>query len=91
MNQLFTGIIAAKPKILLKELERTLLLLRDLQPNSHFLTGLKFPEEVKSSSVYGFLTFEKDQKESGLHKLLSTVNLSENSTKAAYNSLKMEI
>ena len=71
----------AKPKTLLKKLKRALLLLQDLEPNSHFLTDLQFPEEAKSSSVYGFLTSEKDKKESELHRLLSTTNFSETQQK----------
>ena len=54
--------VVAKPKTLLKKLKRALLLLQDLEPNSHFLTDLQFPEEAKSSSVYGFLTSQKDMK-----------------------------
>ena len=57
MNQLFTGIVVSKPEKLLKEPERALLLL--LQPNSHLLTGWQFSDEVKSSSVYGFLKLLK--------------------------------
>ena len=63
---------------------------RDLQPNSHPLTGLQFPEEVKRSPVYGFLIFEKDQKVSELQRLLFTINRSENSIKAADTSLDLE-
>ena len=59
MNQLFTGIVVSKPKKLLKEPERALLFLQELRPNSHLLTGLQFSDEVKSSSVYGFLKLLK--------------------------------
>lgn len=81
----------SRPKKHLKEPLRAWLLLQDLQPNLHLLTSLQFPEEVKSSSGYVFPTFEKDQKDSKLQRLLFKTNLSENSVKAADTSLKIEI
>ena len=81
----------SRPKKHLKEPLRALLLLRDLQPNLHLLTSLQLPEEVRSSSGYVFPTYEKDQKDCKLQRLLFKTNLSENSVKAADTSLKIEI
>lgn len=87
------GIKISKARKDLKDSEKALLLSRDANNLSFntILKELKFPSQIKASTYYRFLDFEKKDKEQELRRLKEKGFLTSQSIKVSYNSLKQDV